>query len=127
MIDHPCSVDGCPKEAARGGLCWGHVKKRQRGQTVNEALTERPESKIDVLREAALAYAEAEEDDDFRRAEDSLRKAAERFGAETARRAEAMIRSERARRAGLARAAKLTPERRKEIARQGAQKRWGTS
>jgi hypothetical protein len=69
----PCSVDDCPNEANRGGRCWAHAKRKARGQDANTLA--RP-SGLERLREAALRYADAEDDEDFRRAEDNLRKAA---------------------------------------------------
>lgn len=68
-----CSVDGCESPAAKGGLCWAHAKRRAKGQDAN--VLPRP-SGLERLREAALKYADAEGDEDFRRAEDNLRKAA---------------------------------------------------
>jgi hypothetical protein len=75
---HPCSVDGCYGVARRGGLCWGHVKRRTRKQTVNVLLVERPRSIFDRLQEAAITYCELKPTDDvgFERARDRLRKAA---------------------------------------------------
>lgn len=70
-----CSVDGCPRQAEHDGLCQGHLKRRQRGQVVNEPLAARP-SGVERLTEAALRYAAAEGEEDFRRAKDNLRKAA---------------------------------------------------
>lgn len=71
----PCSVDGCENEAKRAGLCWSHRKRKLRGHVVNEALAARPSGR-ERVREAALAYANAETDADFKRAEDNLFKAA---------------------------------------------------
>lgn len=74
-----CSVDGCPNPAAKSGLCEGHVKRRTRGQVVSAALKLRPRSPLERLTEAALAYANAESDDEFDRAKDNLRKSAAAF------------------------------------------------
>lgn len=76
----PCSVDGCDKPVGKEGLCWGHRRRRQRGQVVNTSLRSRPESPMARLCEAAIVYANAEEDDDFARARDNLRKAASAYG-----------------------------------------------
>lgn len=74
----PCSVDACPNEAKKAGYCWGHWKRKGRGQTVNVPLAERPKSAIERLTEAALTYADAGDADEaeFERAKDNLRKAA---------------------------------------------------
>lgn len=70
-----CSADDCENDAASGGLCWGHIKKRGKGQGLGK-LAKKPKSKLARLEEAALAYADAEGDDDFERAKDNLRKSA---------------------------------------------------
>jgi hypothetical protein len=121
-----CSGDDgeCPKPAARAGLCWGHMKRLQRGQAVAPALTERPKSKLERLTEAALTYAEAESDEEFERAAENLRKSAELFGAATASRVSELTRVEFARRGGQARASKLSEARRREIAVSAATARW---
>jgi hypothetical protein len=74
-----CGYDGCDRPAQRGGYCWGHVKQVARGQRVSE-LVHRPQSSLERLTEAALTYAGAEEDEDFARARDNLRKAAAAYG-----------------------------------------------
>jgi hypothetical protein len=71
-----CSVDGCPNEAAKGGYCWGHLKRGQRGSTVSTPLAVRPTSPWERLLEAALTYADVESDGEFERARDNLRHAA---------------------------------------------------
>lgn len=71
----PCSVDGCENHVAKDGLCSGHYKRKQRGQPVAVQLQAKP-SGVERLREAALAYAEADEDDEFARADANLLKAA---------------------------------------------------
>lgn len=84
----PCLVDGCLKPAGlrKGGYCEAHAKRRLRGQVVAEPIGAprgghvlvTAESTWLLLTEAALAYADADSDDevDFRRATDRLRKAA---------------------------------------------------
>lgn len=70
-----CSVDGCENEARRGGLCWGHHKRKDRGMPVEATMAPRP-TKLARLRAAALAYAEADTDQDYDRADDNLIKSA---------------------------------------------------
>ena len=84
-----CSIDGCARPAARGGLCWGHLKRRQRGAVVDVEL--RPaaggqapvtlETSRGLFLDAVLAYADApvDDDDEYRRALDRLEKAAVAF------------------------------------------------
>ena len=72
-----CAVDGCPHPAdpkGVAGLCSGHSKRKQRGQVVNEPLASRA-TPGEVLLEAALALADAEEDVDFERAKARLKMA----------------------------------------------------
>lgn len=75
----PCSVDGCENEAQRNGVCWAHVKQRQRESEVTP-VTRRPSTALERLTEAALAYAEADEHEDYIRARDNLRKSASAYG-----------------------------------------------
>jgi len=86
-----CTVDGCLRRAKRdaSGLCEGHTKRAQRGATVAGELLERTSSRftpyqspLERLQEAALRLADADTEDeaDYQRAQDSLRKAAEAYG-----------------------------------------------
>lgn len=86
-----CTVDGCLRRAKRdaSGLCEGHTKRAQRGTTVAGELLERSNSRytpyaspLERLQEAALRLADADTEDeaDYQRAQDSLRKAAEAYG-----------------------------------------------
>lgn len=77
-----CSFEGCPNEAKRGGLCWAHLKQRSRDDGRLQEVRRRPESRIERLTEAALAYAAAETEEEFRRARDNLRKSALAAGPE---------------------------------------------
>lgn len=76
----PCSVDGCPHDAARGGLCWSHVRRKQRGQALSPAIRQRPKTPFERVTEAAIAYVDADADEDFARARDNLRKAVAAYG-----------------------------------------------
>lgn len=69
-----CAVDGCPNAAQKGGLCYGHRKRKQRGGPVSTALKQRPKSPLERLTEAAITYAEADGDEDYARARENLRK-----------------------------------------------------
>jgi hypothetical protein len=75
----PCAHDGCENEAAphRRGLCRGHyaqVAERHLSMTIN--LMPRKQSPMERLARAAVAYADAETDEDFVRAKERLRAAA---------------------------------------------------
>ncbi|WP_141332898.1 hypothetical protein [Myxococcus sp. AB025B] len=74
----PCSVDGCTREAApRRKLCHAHAKRATRGQPLSTPLAETYSSPWDRLTAAALAYADAGDDEgEFSKAKDRLRKAA---------------------------------------------------
>ncbi len=79
-----CTIGDCGEPAARAGLCWGHLKRRQEGRTVEGALsaTRSPTvSPREVLREAAIAYADVDssDDDEYYRVDQRLRKAAESY------------------------------------------------
>lgn len=71
-----CTVDGCLNAEQKGGLCHGHIKRRQRGDALTP-LKQRPATTWERITEAALAYANADSMDDreFRRASDNLRTA----------------------------------------------------
>jgi hypothetical protein len=75
----PCAVDGCVNESQRAGRCWAHHKRKCRGAVVDGSLAPRHQVPFDAVTEAALAYAEAEEDEDFERAREQLRRAAVRY------------------------------------------------
>lgn len=71
-----CAIDDCGNPVASGGLCAGHLKRRQRGMPLHAALLPRPTG-LERLSEAALRYADAGDDDgEYTRARDNLRKAA---------------------------------------------------
>ncbi len=71
-----CAVDDCPRPAKRNGYCYSHSKRGQRGMPVHVPIPQRPTKPFDRAVEAALAYAEADADDEvaYRRARDNLRK-----------------------------------------------------
>lgn len=74
-------VGGCERSAKKVGMCWGHFKRRLRNQDTDVQLTPRL-SRLARLEEVALTYAEADADDDeeWRRARENLRKAANMVG-----------------------------------------------
>lgn len=119
-----CTVDDCPNPAARGGICWGHIKKRSRTGGLGE-LERRPKSKQERVYEAALTYAGAESDDEFERARENLRKssiaAGQAFVSELTREALARLREQGVR---LGRPPKVEPAQVAEaVSRAGSAKR----
>jgi hypothetical protein len=77
----PCTVDGCTRDAApRRKLCHAHAKRATRGQPLSTPLAETYSSPWDRLTAAALAYADAGDDEEeFAKAKDRLRKAAQSY------------------------------------------------
>jgi hypothetical protein len=73
--DRTCIGPQCKKPAARGLLCWGHLKQRQRGQHELTPIEE-PTPKELVL-EAGNAWLEAEDDAEYRAAEAKFLRACE--------------------------------------------------
>jgi hypothetical protein len=69
--------DCCGRPVARGGLCWGHLKVRERGGALRP-LKSKP-SPFERVIEAGSAFleAEAEDDDEYRRTLAAFRRAAE--------------------------------------------------
>jgi hypothetical protein len=69
-----CGEDGCPNAAARGGLCWAHIKRKQREAAASDPVRSYRRQHLDNIERAALLYADAENETDFLRAQDLLRK-----------------------------------------------------
>lgn len=72
-----CSVPKCGKPSqGRAALCSGHLKRRQRNQSLETELRPYGMSKAEAMVKAAKRYedAKAEDDAEFRRARDLLRK-----------------------------------------------------
>jgi hypothetical protein len=76
----PCDVDDCANETARSGLCWGHLKQRQRGQATHE-LRARGQGPRRVFLSAVLDLMEVDSGDEeaWRRCWHRLRVAARRY------------------------------------------------
>jgi hypothetical protein len=110
MDDGPCDFPDCDADAERGGYCWAHTKQGQRRDGRRTEVARRHESAWERLTEAAIAYAEADQDDDFSRAKDRLAQAAKQYGR---KQASALIRegmaAARARGVHIARPRKLAP------------------
>ncbi len=71
-----CAVDGCDRPAApRSGLCWGHIKARRRNPEDFSRPLRSYRSGWDRVLQAALAYADAEGDEQAKRADERLRTA----------------------------------------------------
>lgn len=69
-----CQGPDCTRRALWRGLCRGHYAQERRGQPLRP-LEPRGQTPTERLREAALAYAEAEEEREVLRAEARLRMA----------------------------------------------------
>ena len=65
-----CSEPECINLAARNGKCWAHARRQAKGP-LQERL-----SPVQRLCESAIQYANAEDDDEYRRAKDRLYQAA---------------------------------------------------
>lgn len=76
-----CIIDSCERPAARAGLCWAHVKRRQEKRPLDSPLAdtqarsgEHEMTPLERLEKTALDLADAEEDEDYARARERLRK-----------------------------------------------------
>lgn len=65
----------CPRDSKRAGLCWAHLKRKQRNLSINEPIRDRPENPEDALIRAAVALDEDDAEERLK-AQDRLRKAA---------------------------------------------------
>ena len=74
-----CSTEDCTRPAFAGGLCHAHIKARQRGRKKQVGVFAK-RTPMETLADAAIRYAEAEEDREWERARDNLQKAAVRVG-----------------------------------------------
>jgi hypothetical protein len=82
-MERQCDVDGCTNPSARRGLCWGHLKRIARGQTVNVLLFERSDTPWERLMEAVFALCDLKTTDSegWFKARDRLRKTVMRYAA----------------------------------------------
>lgn len=74
MTPRACSVEGCDRPARNGGICRAHEKRRERTGMLGGPIPHM--GPFERLTEAALAYADVERDEEFRRAERRLTDAA---------------------------------------------------
>lgn len=86
MNERGCDIDGCKNPAVRGGLCWGHLKRKQLKLPVDVELEPKRGlhaqlTPFDRLVEAALVLLEVRPTDKagWRRAKHRLRMAAKRY------------------------------------------------
>jgi hypothetical protein len=63
METRTCIGPECKEQAARGDLCWGHLKQRERGQVLRPIAKLTPEERVI---EAGSAFLEAEDEDEYR-------------------------------------------------------------
>lgn len=63
-----CIADGCPNAAKRRGLCWTHLKRAKRGVPSERAVRGYRMTKKERLDKAIARYANAETDEEYRRA-----------------------------------------------------------
>ncbi len=65
----PCSIDGCPNQAKRAGLCWTHMKRRQRRVSLEMPIQEkRPPWRAVVNAAIDINNADTADDKAFHRA-----------------------------------------------------------
>ena len=77
---HRCAHLGCVREAQSLGLCGAHYMRRKRGTAMDRPVRDqRPRTLSEQLRDAAIAYAEAETEQDFQNAWARLRAAAKGY------------------------------------------------
>lgn len=85
-----CYISGCDRPAKKGGLCWGHVKRRQRrkkGQAFSTEIAERRRpnspysSPYDRCYEIALSFGDlrATDDEGWEAARERFRKALDAY------------------------------------------------
>ncbi|MGH8525140.1 MAG: hypothetical protein ACREXY_13280 [Gammaproteobacteria bacterium] len=65
-----CAAGDCDRDAARGGLCWAHLKRRQRLKDLSAPLREWGMTALERMAKAALRYSNADDtdEDEYRRA-----------------------------------------------------------
>lgn len=78
MEDRYCEAPGCERPVFRGALCSAHVKQQQRNRPLTP-IAEKLSAERRLL-EAAIAWAEAEEDEEYERGRQSVLKLARAYG-----------------------------------------------
>jgi hypothetical protein len=71
-----CIGPECKRPAARGGLCWAHLKQRERGQALRPIQDLSHEERVLV---AGNAWLEAETDEEYEATKAKLLREAERW------------------------------------------------
>lgn len=74
-----CEVEGCTRTAVRPGRCETHRKQERRGKSPGP-IREYGLRPLERVTRASLRHADAEGDDEYRRAKDLLRKYADAYG-----------------------------------------------
>ncbi len=83
----PCSVDSCVNEAKKGGLCWGHLRRRKLGQSMSAPLEEhrgRPPADTNYnpwerIKAAAVRFADDTEAPAGENPREAMRRAEQRY------------------------------------------------
>jgi hypothetical protein len=76
-----CSIEGCDKPAKSKGMCWTHVKRKQRGSSEAKPVRGYGMPHQTKLTLAATRYADAGDDEEYERARLLLKKYASSNGA----------------------------------------------
>ncbi len=74
-----CKVMGCEREAKHAGMCFAHYRRKLRGRPLNTPLKLRKINAWELLHEAAIRYANAEDDREYELAYYALRRAALKY------------------------------------------------
>ena len=79
-----CIADGCERAAARAGLCWAHLKRRQRNVDMGRPLREYGQHPLAHLERIATQLREMESDEEsdgaYKRRRELIRKLAAAYG-----------------------------------------------
>lgn len=85
-----CSVQDCHKPVGRKGMCWGHLKRLQRGADLSADFQIRPEDRWSTVLEAVFDLSDLRPTDDegWDKAMNRLRTACRRWAQEVGRKPE---------------------------------------